>query len=124
MKPFSKKVTRRDFIKNSLMGLGLTAFHPAWDRVVRAQDFPVEKKLGRVLAMLELKSRPSMDSQSLGIVYDDAVVVWSREVLGDPFPMFPTNRKWIETPEGFLPAPLVQPVFLVSVVISGLNLSK
>ena len=74
------------------------------------QEFPQAKRLGRVLAKLDLKSKPSLDSESVGVLYDDAIVVWDREVMGDPFPMYPTNRRWVETPDGYLPAPLVQPV--------------
>ncbi len=106
-----KSVSRREFLKTSLVaGMGLAVLKP-YDVATRfLQEFPEGKKLGRVLAKLDLKSRPSPDSQTVSTLYDDAIVVWLREVMGDPFPMFPTNRRWIETPEGYLPAPLVQPV--------------
>lgn len=106
-----KKISRRDFLKTSVMGLGVAAIQPMQPVVRLMQEFPESKKLGRVLAKLDLKSRPSSDSQTTGVLYDDAVVAWIKEVMGDPFPMYPTNRRWIETPDGYLPAPVVQPVF-------------
>jgi len=75
------------------------------------QPFPESVRLGRVLSRLDLKAKPSTESATVSTLYDDAIVVWQREVLGEPFPMFPTNRRWIETPDGYLPAPLVQPVW-------------
>lgn len=94
----------------SLAGMGALALRPWRYWVQLAADFPEAKKLGRVLTKLELKASPSQDSKTVGVLYDDAIVVWLREVIGAPFPMFPTNRRWIETPDGYLPAPLVQPV--------------
>ena len=91
--------------------MGALALQPWRFWTQATSDFPEAKKLGRVLTKLELKTSPSQDSKTLGVLYDDAVVAWQREIMGEPFPMFPTNRRWIETPEGYLPAPLVQPVF-------------
>ena len=111
MNILNQPISRRNFLKLSALGLGMAVLKPTMPILNAAQDFPQVKRLGRVLAKLDLKSRPSVDSQTTGTLYDDAVVVWLREVMGEPFPMFPTNRRWIETPDGYLPAPLVQPVF-------------
>ncbi|HNY99791.1 MAG TPA: L,D-transpeptidase [Anaerolineaceae bacterium] len=107
---FKRRISRREFLKLSLAGAGAAVFLSMGQWKVAGQDFPQASRLGRVLAKLDLKARPSMDSQSTGTLFDDGIVVWEREVMGEPFPMYPTNRRWIQTPEGYLPAPLVQPV--------------
>jgi hypothetical protein len=58
---------------------------------------------------VELKLRPDPDSQVLGVLPEDSVVRWLREVAGPP-PRFQLNWRWVETPDGYLFAPLVQPV--------------
>lgn len=105
-------ISRRDFLKLSFLGAAALGMRP-WRHwtVEQFQTFPESARLGRVLSRLDLKAKPSPDSATVSTLYDDAVVVWQREVMGEPFPMFPTNRRWIETPDGYLPAPLVQPVW-------------
>jgi hypothetical protein len=66
--------------------------------------------LGRVVQDgVELKLRPDPDSQTLAVLPEDAVVHWLRGVVGPP-PRFQLNWRWVETPEGYLFAPRVQPV--------------
>ncbi|HEX2980027.1 MAG TPA: L,D-transpeptidase [Anaerolineaceae bacterium] len=50
-----------------------------------------------------------MDSASVGVLYEDAVVPWLREVIG-PAPLGRVNRRWVETPDGYIYTPSVQPV--------------
>lgn len=103
-------VNRRDFLKLGMAGLSGLAFRP-WRSVIGQEiEWPEETRLGRTIARLDFKSRPSEDSTTLETVYDDEIVVWEKEVIGDPFPMYPTNRRWIQTPRGYLPSPMVQPV--------------
>lgn len=105
-----KNLSRRDFLKLGAAGLSGLAFRP-WRSVLgQGIEWPEDTKLGRTIARLNFKSRPSEDSQTLETVYDDEIVVWEKEVIGDPYPMYPTNRRWIQTPRGYLPSPMVQPV--------------
>lgn len=105
-----KSISRRDFLKLGLAGLGALSLTP-WQRVsAQSQDWPENTKLGRTIAKLDFKSQPSQDSETLETVYDDAIVVWEKEIIGEPFPMYPTNRRWIQTPQGYLPSMMVQPV--------------
>jgi len=72
-------------------------------------DFPQTEKLGRVcVGKIDLKARPDQDSQSVGVLYEDAVVPWLREVVG-PRPYY-INQRWVETPDGYIYGPYLQPV--------------
>lgn len=63
----------------------------------------------RVKGGIDLKSRPNADSQTLRVLHEDSVVTWLREVVGPP-PANRVRRNWVETPDGFIYAPMVQPV--------------
>ena len=105
--------SRRDFLKLSALSLAGMALHP-WRRLGQARLFqapiiPQAKHLGRVaVGMVELKVRPDMDSQTLGVLYEDAVVEWQRELVGRN--IYRTNQRWVETPQGFIWSPYLQPV--------------
>ncbi|HEX2978792.1 MAG TPA: hypothetical protein VHO48_00880, partial [Anaerolineaceae bacterium] len=60
--------------------------------------------------MINLRSQPSEDAPVVEQLYEDTVVVWQREVVGEP-PSGTYSRRWVETPKGYLYAPSVQPVF-------------
>ncbi|HJW89741.1 MAG TPA: L,D-transpeptidase [Anaerolineales bacterium] len=105
--------SRRDFLKLSALSLAGMALDP-WRRLGQARlfqapDFPRAKHLGRVaVGMVELKVRPDTDSQTLGVLYEDAVVEWQRELVGRN--IYRTNQRWVETPQGFIWSPYLQPV--------------
>jgi lipoprotein-anchoring transpeptidase ErfK/SrfK len=106
----SKNITRRDFLKAGFFSAGAFVLQPwfKWDQL--QVDWPDAEKLGRNCTggWINLRARPSADSEKLGVLYEDSIVVWLREVIGDPASM---TRRWIETPEGYLYAPGVQPVY-------------
>jgi hypothetical protein len=106
----SKNITRRDFLKAGFFSAGAFVLQPwfKWDHL--QADWPDAEKLGRNCTggWINLRARPSADSDKLGVLYEDSIVVWLREVIGDPASM---TRRWIETPEGYLYAPGVQPVY-------------
>jgi hypothetical protein len=58
---------------------------------------------------LELKLRPDPDSQTLATLSQDTVVAWLRETVGPP-PQYQAVWRWLETEDGYLYSPLVQPV--------------
>lgn len=75
-------------------------------------EFPQNERLGRVaVGMVELKMRPDLDSQTLGVLYEDAVLPWLREVSGAKPAYIFNNQRWVETPEGFIYGPYLQPVW-------------
>jgi hypothetical protein len=109
------RVSRRDFIK--LGGLGLTSmafsrFAPA-ARPALAQ-FPQGDILGRVAVTpnfysTRLMSQPNENATAIRNVAQDEVVVWLRDVVGSSV-AGRTNRRWAQTPDGFIYAADLQPV--------------
>ena len=75
-------------------------------------EFPDADRLGRVaVGMVELKQRPDPESPTLGVLYEDAVLPWLREVSGVKPAYIFNNQRWLETPQGFIYGPYVQPVW-------------
>lgn len=106
--PNHKHLSRRAFLKLSALGLGAMALRP-WKSLFALGDFPAAQRLGRISeGKAELRLRPDYDSQVVGVLYEDAVIPWLREVVG----YWPgrNNQRFVETEEGYLWAPLVQPV--------------
>lgn len=109
-------LSRRDFLKMSAVGMGSLVLSP-WKvarlttAVAGLPDFPQADLLGRVAqGTLELKARPDPASETLGILYEDAVLPWLSETPGRAPNYVFNNQKWVETPQGFLYGPLLQPV--------------
>jgi hypothetical protein len=105
-----KNLSRRDFMKTSLMGLG-----SLW---IAGQDAPINHLLedqwevgqtyGRVCeGKVNVYQRPSIDSPILSARYEDNIIPWMREVVGQTGTL---SRRWVETSDGFVYAPRIQPV--------------
>jgi lipoprotein-anchoring transpeptidase ErfK/SrfK len=104
-------ISRRNFLK--LFSAGIAAYGMRGTIITRsATEFPINQKLGRVciIGMVDIKSQPSADSQTVGVIYEDAVVPWLREVVAKTPNYNYFNQRWVETPEGFVYASLLQPV--------------
>ena len=73
--------------------------------------FPEGKKLGRncVDGQLHIRSKPSVNSSDVGILYPDDVFEWEEEVLGETPPGV-ISRRWIQMKDGYVYAPSIQPV--------------
>jgi hypothetical protein len=100
--------TRRSFLKLAALSLGGLGFRP-WRKVFSIPQFPEGNRLGRVCAgKIEVKAQPDYDSQTVNVLYEDAVVPWLKEVLGR-WP-WRNNQRWVETPEGFIWSTYLQPV--------------
>jgi lipoprotein-anchoring transpeptidase ErfK/SrfK len=83
-----------------------------WKRWLELPDFPEAGRLGRVtVGSVELKARPDPDSQTLGTLYEDAVLPWVREVSGARPAFIFNNQRWVETPQGYIYGPYLQPVY-------------
>lgn len=105
-----EKLSRRDFLRTGAIGVGALAFKP-WLRWSELQDeWPDAERLGRVcVGKIDLRSRPSPDAPSVGVLYEDAAIPWLREVVGEPT-VVSNSRRWVETPDGYIYAPNLQPV--------------
>jgi hypothetical protein len=102
---------RRKFLKAGILGLGAMTFLPGMKQWQVADEWPVGKKLGRVcVGKVEIKVKPNLESESVGTLYEDGVVEWLREVIGGPNVYYSKNLRWVETPQGFIYAPFLQPV--------------
>lgn len=112
-------LTRRDFLKLTGLSVGALAFNPTFslDEIGAALplgQFPEGERLGRVAVYpyfytTEVKSQPNLLASTVRTVADDEVVVWNREVVGSSEYGW-TNRRWVETSDGFIYSPFVQPV--------------
>ncbi len=99
-------INRREFLKLSSYGIAGLLFGPKM-HILSAEPFPQAEKLGRVFSMVELKSRPDIDAQTVGVLYDDAVVVWQKEVVGrNPYRY---KQRFVETPQGYIWSSDLQP---------------
>jgi lipoprotein-anchoring transpeptidase ErfK/SrfK len=116
----NKRFSRRDFLKLSGLGIGCLAFQPLGGAKILSisgvllpgiPDFPPAERLARVTkGMVELKSRPDSNSPTTGVLYEDAVVPWLRDIVGSTPSYVFNNQRWVETPEGYVYGPLLQPV--------------
>ncbi len=104
----SSAISRRSFIKLVALSLGGLAIRPiANARLFPA--FPTDDRLGRVnVSKVDVKARTDIDSQTIGTLYEDSVVPWLRELFGKN--TFPTNHRWVETQDGYIWSPYLQPV--------------
>jgi lipoprotein-anchoring transpeptidase ErfK/SrfK len=103
-----KTIARRDFLKLSALTLGALGLSP-WQRLFAPPQFPEADRLGRVVWWgTELKLRPSLDSPPVRKLIEDELFPWVREVVGS----HPTeiSQRWVETPEGYIWSPHLQPV--------------
>jgi hypothetical protein len=103
-----EKLSRRGFINLSGAGIAALTLSTTIDQL-QLSDFPTADFLGRVtVGVVDVKNRPDVESQTVRVLYQDAVVPWIREVVGShPYRI---NQRWVETSEGFIHAPLLQPV--------------
>ena len=93
-------ISRRRFIKDSMLGTAALAFLPIKTELPPVQ-FPIADKLGRVtVGMAEIKLKPDADSTTIGKTYEDAVVPWLREVVGRR--PYRRSQRWVETPQGYI----------------------
>lgn len=75
-----------------------------------AAQWPDAEKFGRVcLGKVSIRSKPDPEAPVVKEIFDDAVVVWLREVIGVS-PGY-GSRRWVETPDGYIYAPRLQPSY-------------
>jgi len=100
------------------------AFQPWRYAAYLQSEFPEAERLGRVTSgKVEIRAKPYVDSAVTKTIYDDAIVVWLREVIGEAPGGYGSSR-WVETPDGYIYAPRLQPVQnLVNIPVSSLPAS-
>jgi len=112
----NQDISRRDFLKLSGYVAGaaiLPSINPA--AVVKKQDYPIGKKLGRVCvgeyrSWVDMKSEPNMNAPAVMRAWRDDVFEIKQEVVANVLDFNRYNQRWYETPNGFIYAPFVQPV--------------
>ena len=107
------KISRRDFLKLTGIGLGALAFNPFKPErsPLPLPQFPAAERLGRIFSKVDIRSEPHFSAPSVGTLYDDEIVVWEQEVVtrGTLDPNI-INQRWVKTPAGYIYAPSMQPV--------------
>jgi hypothetical protein len=102
------KPGRRDFIK--LMGLSVGGFatRSMWPASI-LPEFPNGENLGRALSEgLRVHTRPTPDSSTVRQLVLDEIIPVLRTVVGsNPYRY---NQKWVETLDGYVWSPEIQPV--------------
>lgn len=105
------KLSRRDMLKLSGLGASFLLARPL-DFIFQSPDFPQAERLGRVtVGKVDLKLRPDADSQTVGVLYEDAVLPWIKEVISERPSYIFNNQRWVETPQGYIYGPYLQPVY-------------
>ena len=102
-------ISRRDFLKFiaiAASGLSLGAWKYG---TASSAEFPQYDRLGRVcVGKIDVKIKPDQDSETIQVLYEDAVVPWLREIVGrKPYYI---NQRWVETDGGYIYASYLQPV--------------
>jgi lipoprotein-anchoring transpeptidase ErfK/SrfK len=120
MKQKKKDLSRRSFLKLGALGLGsvllsrplaaLAGTSPA-SAAAGIPEFPKDILLGRVAqGVAEVKTRPEMEAPTVATLYEDAVFPWLGSMAGATPAYVFNNQKWVQTPDGYIYAPLIQPV--------------
>lgn len=101
-------ISRRDFLKFSALAIGALGLRSSRGEF-NLPEFAPSELLGRItVGKVDIKARPDADSPTVGALYEDAVVPWLRETVGRR--PYRVNQRWVETPDGYLWSPEVQPV--------------
>lgn len=116
----NKNISRRDFLKNSLVGVGGFALWANRPRIKLAEKhsyldgFAESEYLARNTVYLPntlpLRSKPSTDASTVRIMGVDECLPWNRVVVGEAPLGRNSNNRWVETPEGYVYLPSVQKV--------------
>jgi hypothetical protein len=70
---------------------------------------PPGGRIGRVIDRVDVRSAPHTSAPALATLHEDTLVEWLREVVGSA-EGGRINQRWVETPNGYIYAPALQPV--------------
>ncbi len=120
-------ISRRDFLKLAGLGAGALAlpswmssrpFAPAAARRLTLPDFPQADLLGRNCTAdtslqwggtIPIMERPNASSGKVRDAARDEVFPWLRELSAESLNLNNPNQRWVETPEGYIWSPYLQP---------------
>ncbi len=104
-------LSRKDFLRIAGLTLATFGMRPKLG-IAPAAEFPNYERLGRVciIGKVEVKSAPSESSQTVRVLYEDAVIPWLRDVVAQEFNLNFYNQRWLETLDGYVYATNIQPV--------------
>lgn len=105
------RIDRRQFLKYSSTCAGLSLLPIKKNIDLAQENWPVGKDLGRNCTggIINLRSKPTAESEIISSIYEDAVFPWNREIIGEA-PAGLISKRWVETSEGYVYAPSVQHV--------------
>jgi hypothetical protein len=102
------KFSRKEIFKVSAIGFGglnLARFN----NKNKFQQFAAGDKLARVTEpKLHIRAKPHIEGNVVGTLVEDDVIPWLREVVG--YNPYRFSQRWVETPDGYIWSPLLQPV--------------
>jgi len=92
--------------------MGSLAMRPwvYWSQVLEDQ-WPQDQKMGRVCqGRVDIRQKPNSNAAITKSIYDDAIVIWQKDVVGEA-PGGYGSATWAETPDGYIYASRLQPVW-------------
>ena len=102
---------RRQFLTLSTLAMGSLAARPWRYWAELNAQWPDGEKMGRVAqGMVNVRAKPYQNAAVTKVIYDDEVVPWLREVVSEAPDGYGPAR-WVETPDGYIYAPRLQPVW-------------
>jgi lipoprotein-anchoring transpeptidase ErfK/SrfK len=121
-----QSLSRRDFLKLAGLGMGVLMLRPSdskWSvpsaaRNLTLPDFPKADILGRNCTSdtnlqwggtVPIMTRPAAASSKVRDAHRDEVFPWIREVSAETLDIYNPNNRWVETPEGYIWSPYLQP---------------
>jgi lipoprotein-anchoring transpeptidase ErfK/SrfK len=119
-------LSRREFLKLASIGMGALAISPITNHLnfssaLQGQtlpDFPKSDLLGRNCTTdtslqwggtVPIMTNPDITSKKVRDTQADEVFAWQREVSADSLNLNNPNQRWVETPEGYIWSPYLQP---------------
>lgn len=104
-----ESLSRRLFLQRAALAGGALLL-PAWNPLRAAgAAWPQAERLGRVCSPnAAIFTRPDAASEMVRKLVEDDVVDWLQEVVGAETNLS-SSRRWVETSQGYVYAPLVQP---------------
>jgi lipoprotein-anchoring transpeptidase ErfK/SrfK len=119
-------LSRREFLKFASIGMGALAISPIskhlnFSAAFQSQtlpDFPKSDLLGRNCTTdtslqwggtVPIMTNPDIISKKVRDAHADEVFAWQREVSAGSLNLNNPNQRWVETPEGYIWSPYLQP---------------
>ncbi len=108
--PGQMGLSRRQFLRLAALATG-GMWLPRGGSPTRLPEWPQVERLGRVtVGRVDRKLRPAPDSPTVDVLYQDAIVPWLREVVGERLDYNRFNQRWVETDGGYIYGADLQPV--------------